>query len=567
MPKNLCMKIFIQLHNNERIVQSKKAFSRRNEDSMKQGKFLLLALILSVVLCACGSREEEDQGAKQENPNSQTQTEGSGENSSTETKVYGGSVIVGITQDLDSLDPHKAVAAGTEEVLFNIYEGLVKPDKDGNLIPAVAEKYTISEDGMTYTFTLREGIQFHDGTPVTAEDVIYSIKRCAGLLEPSEQGVVTVSALSCIKEVKAVKEGQKDQILITLNEANTELICYLTCAIVPKDSKDLEKNPIGTGPFRFVSYTPMQKLVMEKNENYYLKGVPYLDEVTFKISANTDSAFLELSAGGIDIFPYLTSEQANQIPDTFEVEKGTMNLVQALFLNNKQAPFDQKEVRQALFYAIDAKQILEMVGGSGGAVIRTNMFSSFSKYYNTKLDTTYPYDPEKAKELLQQAGYPDGFSFTIQVPSNYQYHVDTAQIVVEQLKQVGITAKIQLIEWSSWLSDVYKGRNYEATIVGLDANLAPSDLFKRYRSDASNNFLNYENSEFDTLFSKAVATVSEEEKVTYYQKLQQILNEEAASVYLQDPPLLVAVNKKLSGYTFYPVYVQDMSTIYYKNAQ
>ncbi len=535
---------------------------------MKKSKFFLLALVISVVLCGCGSRKEEDNKTQKKESNSQTQTEGSGEDSSTETKVYGGSVIVGITQDLDSLDPHKAVAAGTEEVLFNIYEGLVKPDRDGNLIPAVAESYTMSEDGMIYTFSLRENIKFHDGTPVTSEDVIYSIKRCAGLLETSDPEVITVSALSCIKEVEALKkEGQKDQIQITLNEPNTELICYFTCAIVPEHIKDLGQNPIGTGPFRFVSYTPLQKFVIEKNKDYYLEGVPYIDEVTFKISANTDSAFLELSAGGIDIFPYLTSEQANQIPDTFEVKTGTMNLVQGLFLNNKKAPFDQKEVRQALFYAIDAQQILDMVGGGAGNIIRTNMFSSFSKYYNTQLDMTYSYNIEKAKELLKQAGYPDGFSFTIQVPSNYQYHVDTAQVIVEQLKQVGITAKIQLIEWSSWLSNVYKAREYEATIVGLDANLAPSDVLKRYCSKASNNFLNYENLDFDEVYTKAVSTISDEEKVTFYKDLQRILNEDAASVYIQDPPLLVAVNKKLSGYTFYPVYVQDMATIYYKNAQ
>ena len=119
---------------------------------MKKSKFFLLALVISVVLCGCGSRKEEDNKTQKKESNSQTQTEGSGEDSSTETKVYGGSVIVGITQDLDSLDPHKAVAAGTEEVLFNIYEGLVKPDRDGNLIPAVAESYTMSEDGIYFLF-------------------------------------------------------------------------------------------------------------------------------------------------------------------------------------------------------------------------------------------------------------------------------------------------------------------------------------------------------------------------------------------------------------------------------
>lgn len=543
---------------------------RRNEENMRRERtFLLLFFLISTVLCGCSGGGNQENDKNQENgTGSQTQTGNSGDVASTGTPVYGGSVIVGITQDLDSLDPHKAVAAGTEEVLFNIYEGLVKPDRDGNLIPAVAESYTMSDDGMSYTFLLREGVKFHDGKPVTAEDVIYSVKRCAGLLEVSDPEVLTVSALSCISDV--VKEEAEDgsvKIQILLNTPNTELPAYLTCAIIPENAEDLSKHPIGTGPFQYVSYTPMQSFIMKKNENYYLEGVPYLDEVTFKISANTDSAFLELVAGGIDIFPYLTSEQANQLPNTIRVEKGTMNLVQGLFLNNKRAPFDNKLVRQALFYAVDAQQILEMVGGNGGSVIRTNMFSGFGKYYNTELNGTYTYQPEKARQLLTEAGYPNGIEFTIQVPSNYQYHVDTAQVVVEQLKQAGITAKIQLIEWSTWLSNVYKARDYEATIVGLDAQLAPSDLMKRYRSDASNNFINYENPEFDLLYDQALAAVKDDEKIVLYRELQRILNEDAASVYIQDPPLFVAVNRKLSGYTFYPVYVQDMSTVYYVQTQ
>ena len=176
---------------------------------------------------------------------------------------------------------------------------------------------------------------------------------------------------------------------------------------------------------------------------------------------------------------------------------------------------------------------------------------------------TYDYNVEKAKELLAEAGYANGLTFTITVPSNYQYHVDTAQIVVEQLKAVGITAKIQLVEWNSWLEDVYGKRNFQATIVGLDSNLAPRDSVERFQTDASNNFINYNNPDFDATFEKAIASTVDEEKVEYYKQLQAYLTNDAASAYIQDPPLLVAVNKKLAGYTFYPVYVQDMSKVYY----
>lgn len=523
----------------------------------KHGKILLaLLLILGIsMLGGCGKNENS----------SDDQEKGGADSGVTATKnpSYGGSIVVGITQDLDSLDPHKAKAAGTEEVLFNIFEGIVKPDKDGNLVPAVASDVAISEDGMSYTFTLRDGVKFHNGTPVTAEDVVYSLKRYAGLLETVDPEVKVTSALSCISDITASEdESGKSKITLTLSEANTELLGYLTGAIIPKDYDKQADAPVGTGPFRFVSYTPLQSFVMEKNPDYY-GDAAYLDKVTFKISADVDAAFLELLAGGIDVFPYLTSEQASQLTEKFNICVGTTNLVQALFLNHAEKPFDDIRVRQAMCHAINRQEILDMVADGKGSLIGSGMFAGFAKYFNADLVNTYNYDIEKAKELLTAAGYPDGFEMTITVPSNYQFHVDTAQVIVEQLKKVGVQAKIQLVEWGTWLSDTYRGRQFQTTIVGLDANLAPSDVLKRYRSTASSNFLTYNNAEFDEIFALAVAEADDAKKVAYYKQLQEILTNDAASVYIQDPASYVAVSKKLSGYTFYPVYVQDMSKIYY----
>ena len=511
----------------------------------KRMVLFLLLLMTSVVLCGCGDDKKQTDNPK--------------DNISSGTPVAGGSVVVGITQDMDSLDPHKAVAAGTDEVLFNMFEGLVKPDKDGNLIPAVASDYEIAPDGKQYTFTLRDGVKFHNGQLVTADDVIYSLKRCAGLLETSDPEVVLESALSVIKDVSKTDEKT---IVLTLSESNTELAGYLTCAIIPKDYTEQETKPVGTGPFRFVSYTPLESLVVEKNPDYYGTAA-YLDKVTFRICSSIDAAFMELLGGTIDIFPYLTEEQAAQLSKDYRIEVGASNLVQALFLNNEKELFQNPLVRQALCHAVNAQEMLDMVAGGNGTVIGTNMFPNFGKYYNETLVDTYSYDVEKAKALLAEAGYPDGISFTITVPSNYDYHVATAQVLVWQLEKANIQAKIQLVEWQTWLSDVYKGRKYEATIVGLDAALAPSDVLKRYVSDASNNFLNYDNASFDTLFQQALAEVDDTKKTELYKQLQELLTLDAASVYLTDPPKLVAVKAELGGYVFYPVYVMDMASVYY----
>lgn len=501
--------------------------------------FLALTFVMSIALSGCGGDKN-------------------GTNS--------GSVVVGITQDLDSLDPHKAVAAGTHEVLFNVFEGLVKPDSEGNLNPAVASKSEVNDKGDVYTFTIRDGITFHNGKKVTAEDVVYSIQRAGGLLDGEPADINMNKALQ--NNVKSVEAKDDKTVVLTLNKPDTELLAYLTesdCAIIPADYENQEKAPVGTGPYKFVSYKPLENFVMEEYQDYWnQEKKPHIANVTFKISSSVDAAFMELQSGGIDIFPYLTDEQAKQVSeDKFNVEIGNMNLVQGLFLNNKKEPFNNKKVREALNYAIDRQAIIDMVAGGNGTVIGSNMFTGLSAYYNEETATMYPADVEKAKALLAEAGYGNGLSFTITVPSNYQYHVDTAQVIVEQLKAAGITAKLNLVDWSTWLSDTYSGRKYEATIVGLDGNLAPKDLMSRYSSDASDNFVNYENKEYDEVLDKAVSTTDETEKVKNYKKLQELLATDAASVYIQDPSKYVAVNKKLGGYEFYPVYVQDMSSIYF----
>ncbi|MDO5520131.1 MAG: ABC transporter substrate-binding protein [bacterium] len=509
----------------------------------------MLLIVMSVALIGCSGDKNNDNNAGGNN---------SENNISQKEPTNGGTVVVGIQQDIDSLDPHKAVAAGTSEVLFNVYEGLVKPDKEGNLNGAVASDYKISEDGMTYTFTLRDGIKFHNGNPVTVKDIVYSVKRSAGLLDKEDNSIVVGSALKNISEVKATDDKTVE---IKLKSADTELLGYLTFAIIPEGYEKCDTAPIGTGPFKFTSYTAGQNIVIEKNADYWGKQA-YLDKVTFKVVEKAETAMMELQAGSIDIYPYITEDQAAQIKSQFDIEVGNMNLVQALFLNNGTKPFDNEKVRQALCYAIDRQAILDMVAGGKGNIIGSGVFSGFTKYFNQDLVSYYNVDTTKAKQLLSEAGYPNGFEFTITVPSNYQYHMDTAEVIVDQLSQIGVTAKIKPIEWASWLSDVYAGRNYEATIIGLDADLAPSDLLARYQSEAKNNFISFNDKEYDDIFAKARVTTNDTEKVDNYKQLQKILTEHAASVYIADPPLMVAVSKKLGGYTFYPVYVQDMSSVY-----
>ena len=224
-------------------------------------------------------------------------------------------------------------------------------------------------------------------------------------------------------------------------------------------------------------------------------------------------------------------------------------------------------VRQALNYAIDKQSISDFLYNGSSHLLGTHMIPALERYYNADTENVYSYDPEKAKELLAEAGYGDGFPLTISVPSAFSQHVATAEIIVENLKAVGIDAKMDLIEWSTWLSECYHGRNFQATVVGVDGKLAPSDWLAKYVSDNAKNFMNYNSPQFDELFAKAKAAIDDTEKAGYYKEAEMLLAEDAVNVYIQDPADFVAMNSKLAGYQFYPIAAQDMSCIYYVEQQ
>ena len=470
-------------------------------------------------------------------------------------------ITIGIPQDIDSLDPHKAQGAGTREVLFNVYEGLVKPDENGNLNPAVASNYTISEDGKTYTFTLRDGIKFHNGNPVTVEDIKYSIDRCAD----TSKGDPLVPAFSNIDSVNILDQSH---VSIVLKKTDTDFLSYLTTAIIPKENTDPESNPVGTGPYMYVSRSPQENVILKKFAGYWnTDNAAHIENVTFKVESNADAIVMDLEGGSIDMFARVTTTQASQLSDQFKVYEGEMNLVQALYLNNAVKPFDDVRVRQALCYAVDKKAVLDFVSDGKGELLGSSVYPSFSKYFVPELNNTYSLNLDKAKALLKEAGYPNGFTFTITVPSNYSQHVDTAQVLAQQLKQIGVTANIQQVEWNSWLEDVYTNRKYDATVIGVDAaTLNAPALLSRFVSTADNNFTNYKNPDYDAAYAKAEAETDDSKKTQAFKECEKILSTDAANVYIQDLPEFVALNKKYTGYVFYPLYAQDIAKIRFADA-
>ena len=510
---------------------------------MKKLVSLFLSLVMvGAVLCGCGGGSSQgDEGS----------------NGLQNERKANNEIVVAIAQDLeDSLDPHAAASAGTREVLFNIYEGLVKTGPDGELIPAVAEDYAISEDGLVYTFTLREGVTFHNGEPVTAEDVIYSLNRCAGNSGDS----ALVSAFSAIQDLKAVDEKT---VTFRLAQPDMELIYFLTAAIIPQSSEGQSGFIPGTGPFKLVSRSPQENIVMERYDGYW--GTPArVGKVTYQIYEDSTALMMALKGGSVDLCAHLTSAQTAQLGDDFTVVEGTMNLVQAVYLNNAEKPFDNEKVRQAMSYSINRQEIMDIMADGHGAAVGSSIYPKLTKYFLPELVDYYSYDPAKGKELLAEAGYPDGFDMVITVSSNYQPHMDTAEVVVQQLGAIGIRATVQPVDAATWYNDVYVGRQFQATITGLDAkNITARAMLERFVSDNGKNFVNYNNPAYDALYAQARGSADDREQTALYQQMETMLTETAANLYLQDMADLVAIRTGLEGYTFYPIYAQDLSTVGY----
>lgn len=527
----------------------------------------ILALFLAValmcgVLSACGGTSNTTEKPDSTPAATDTAPEAAEPSASDEETSTGAdhdnSIVVGIAQDLDSsLDPYQITAAGTREVLFNVYEGLVKADSSGAFNPACAESYVISEDGLTYTFTLRKNVVFHNGKTMTAEDVLYSLTTCAA-------ETVDASLLAALSDV-VVESPDADTITVTLPSANPNFISVLAYVyIIPEGYTDCATAPIGTGPFKFVSRSVQENVILEKHEDYYGTKAN-LDKVTYRIFEDSTAEITALDAGTIDLCAHLGVDQIAGLSADYDILEGTMNLVQALYLNNAVEPFNNELVRQAICYAIDVQEIMDLTEDGHGTKIGSAMYPAFSKYYDESLADTYTYNVEKAKELLTEAGYANGFSFSITVPSNYIPHVNTAEVIVEQLSRVGITATLNPVEWATWLSDVYSAREYEATVIGFDAStLTPGAMLARYQSTASNNMFNYSNADYDETYAKAVAATDDAEATELYKQCLQILAETAANAYIQDMAEFVVIRSSLTGYEFYPMYVMDMSTISYK---
>lgn len=471
------------------------------------------------------------------------------------TSAWAAALNVAVYADPDTFDPTRTVAASTVEIAFNIYEGLVKATPDGSLEGALAESWEISSDQKTYTFYLRDAF-FHDGTKVEPRDIVNALNRAR---DPEISARWNDFAM-----IESV-EAEDNKIIVRLSQPNAAFLFTLAevnAAIYPEDAEGLASHPIGTGPYKLVEWLPNQYVKLERFADHWSGQIPYYEEVKFLIIPDQNSAVLNLRSGNVDLIPRMEPVVYHQVEHdpNIKVIAGPMNLVQILAINNQRPPFDDVRVRRALAMAVNREEIIYGAAWGYAEPLYSGVSPAMPTFFNDNLADVNPYDPDRARELLREAGA-ENLRFTLTLPSDYQLHVQTGEIAAQQWEAIGVEVDIELVEWGTWLERVYTQRDYDVSIIGLAGRLDPHAILVRYESTNSRNFFNFSSAEFDELIGQGLS-LQGSERAAVYQKAQEILAREAAGVFVMDPQQLAAMRVEIQGWQHYPIYVVDVARLY-----
>lgn len=458
----------------------------------------------------------------------------------------------------DSLDPAKAVASETGRILTNIFEGLLGADPEGKLEARLATRWDVSADALTYTFWLRENVTFHDGSPFSSTDVKYTLERLRNP-ETAFNGIANFAAVTDIDIV------DPHTIQIHLSEPYAPFLAFLASpgvSIVPNGADlSLHDHPVGTGPYQFTEWVHEHRVSLKRFSNYWDPDATLLDHVVFRILPDAAVRLSALLSGDVDVTE-IDAAQAKRIslhPQT-KVVSGSLNMVQLLAFNQDRMPWNNPKLRQAVAHAIDREWLIDAIIW-GYATPLYSALTDVNGYYEHRANP-FPYDLERARQLLLEAGFEDGLTTTITVPSNYSFHVDTAQALREQLRAINIELNIELIDWAGWLDTVWAGRNYNSTIIGFTGKLDPHHELQRYSGDYARNFINFRNDPYDAVIHEAIRTSDEAARKKLYAEAQRILAEETAAIFIMAPEITFGVRQDIEGWRVYPHYIDDLRYVY-----
>jgi peptide/nickel transport system substrate-binding protein len=461
-----------------------------------------------------------------------------------EPEAGGGTLILASNQDIDNFDPHWNQLIAYEVLIgHNVFEYLTKRDKDMRIAPGLAESWEISDDGTVYTFHLREGATFHNGRPVTAEDVVFTFNRL------TEQETTFATKMDPVESVEALDEQTVQFNLKSPWAPFLEDVAVV--AIVAEETVDtLEKEPIGSGPFRFVEWIPNDQIVLEKNPDYDVPGVPKLDQIIIKVLPDYAVALTNLEAGSVDAVYEVPAADADRFQGRddiiFQMPDATNSLFLIEMAIQKYEPLQDARVRRALAMTMDKAAIREIVYFGFGEPQWSSLPKSSWAYIEPE---EIPYDPEAAQALLAEAGYPDGFELSIKTISGVAVMENMATIWQDGLSKAGVTLNVEIEELSTWL-DHYVTREYQTIANWMNVHGDPHSMydiiFKPHLTDETS----YPNEEMLSLIEEGATTTDQGRRKAIYARIQQMAVEEMAPVIIvQSQPLIALTNTKVKGWT------------------
>ncbi len=432
-------------------------------------------------------------------------------------------ITVALQLEPPHLDPTSAAAGAIDSVLYsNVFEGLTRFASDGAVIPGLAKSWDISEDGLTYTFMLNDGVTFHDGSAMDAEDVKFSLDRARAEDSANAQKALFAG----ITDVTVVDPLT---VQVTLDAPNGNFLFNMAWGdaviVAPESVENIKTTPIGTGAFKFDNWVQGDQITLSRNESYW--GTPAaLTDVTFKFISDPTAAFAAMMAEDIDVFAGFPTPEALpqfEADPRFQVLVGSSEGETILSTNNKMPPLDNVKVRKAIAHAIDRSAIIDGAMFGLGTPIGTHFAPHNPDYVD--LTGNSQYDPELSKQLLAEAGFADGFTTTLKLPPP-SYARRGGEIIAAQLRAVGIETEISNLEWAQWLEQVFRGKDFGLTIV---SHTEPFDIGIYARPDY---YFQYDNPDFQKIMETLNAATDPAERTTLLSEAQTMISEDYVNGYL-----------------------------------
>ena len=454
-----------------------------------------------------------------------------------------GNLVAAIAGEPDQLDPQKTSAYFSFEVLENVFDTLVEPDANLEMRPALAESWTVSPDQLVWTFHLRRSVTFHDGSPFTADDVVYSYRRII------DQELANADKLSAVTGITA---ADPSTVVITLKQPTPNLLTNLGgfkgLAIVQRrnvESGEIATHPVGTGPFAFQSQKSGDSIILKANPTYWA-GAPKVSGVTFRFISEPSTALSALQAGEIDWTDSIPTQRVAQLKDDDSITLATTasNDYWYLALNEARPPWNDLRVRQAIAYAIDRDAIVQAT--SYGTAVANQLAIPQGNPWYTPYDA-YRHDVDKAKSLLADAGAAPK-SIDMLVTSEYPETVTAAQIIADNLAPLGITVNIRTVDFATWLDEQNNG-HFDMLMMGWLGNIDPDDFYyAQHHTNGSSNAQKFSNPEVDRLLDAGRVETNRNARAGDYAKAATIIADQVSYIYLYNPSVIQAWTTRLSGY-------------------